>query len=143
MDDAQKTAQIERIFDIFNRKALDELDSIFHPDYVDHSPMGDVQGIDAFKQLVSVWLAAFPDAHYECYSIIVDGPVAAWRARFRGTNSGSLMGMPPTGKSVDVESVHMGRLADDDRPIEHWTGNDMLLMLQQLGLAPEMSAPVG
>ena len=142
MNDAEKRAQIERIFDIFNRRALDELDSIFHPDYVDHGPMGDVKGVDGFKQFLSVWLDAFPDAHFECYSIIIEGDMAAWRSRLTGTNTGSLMGMPPTGKAVDVEALHMGRLSDDDRPLEHWTGNDLLVMLQQLGVVPAMGAPV-
>jgi predicted ester cyclase len=57
-----------------------------------------------------------------------------------GTNTGSLMGMPATGKSIDVLGLHMGRLSDDGRPIEHWVGNDVLLMMQQLGLAPDMAA---
>jgi predicted ester cyclase len=141
MDDQQKRDQIVHIFDIFNRRALDELDTIFHSDYVDHSPMGDFRGVPAFKQLLTTWLSAFPDAHFEVSDIIVEGPMAAWRARFTGTNTGSLNGMPPTGKQVDVPAVHMGRLADDGRPIEHWTGNDMVILLQQLGVVPSL-APV-
>jgi predicted ester cyclase len=143
MDDTEKKAQIERVFDVFNRRALDELDEIFRPDYVDHSPMGDIHGVEAFKQFVSGWLEALPDAHFEVYDFVIQGDRAAWRSRLTGTNTGSLMGMPPTGKPVDVEAVHMGRLGEDDRPIEHWTGNDMLVMLQQLGIAPSAPAPVG
>jgi predicted ester cyclase len=90
---------------------------------------------------LTTWLSAFPDAHFEVSDIIVEGPMAAWRARFTGTNTGSLNGMPPTGKQVDVPAVHMGRLADDGRPIEHWTGNDMVILLQQLGVVPSL-APV-
>ncbi len=33
---------------------------------------------------------------------MVDGPVVAVRARWRGTNTGPMMGRPPTGKKVDV-----------------------------------------
>jgi hypothetical protein len=33
----------------------------------------------------------------------------------------------------------MGRLSEDGRPLEHWIGNEMLGMLQQLGVAPEMA----
>ena len=140
MNDDEKKAQIQRIFDVFNRRTLDELDTIFHPDYVDHSPMGPVRGVAAFKQFLSAWLEAFPDARFEVSNIIVEGPTAAWQSRLVGTNTGSLMGMPPTGKSVDVTAVHMGRLSDDDRPLEHWTGNDMLIMLQQLGIVPDLAA---
>jgi predicted ester cyclase len=140
MDQQEKKAQIERIFDAFNRRAFDELDEIFHPDYVDHTPMGDLQGVPAFKEYVQGWLNAFPDGKFELSNIIVEGDLAAWQPRFMGTNTGSLMGMPATGKSIDVLGLHMGRLSDDGRPIEHWVGNDVLLMMQQLGLAPDMAA---
>src|SRR5438067_3615492 len=122
MDQEQKRAQIERIFDVFNRRALDELDEIFHPDYVDHSPEGDVHGVPAFKEAIQAWIAAFPDAQFGATHIIVEGDLAAWQATFTGTNTGSLMGMPPTGKRVDVVGLHMGRISEDGRPIEHWMG---------------------
>jgi len=140
MDHDQKKAQIERIFDIFNRRAFDELDAVFHPDYVDHTPLGDLRGVAAFKDYVKEWLEAFPDGRFEVSNIIVEGDLAAWQPRFVGTNTGSLMGMPATGKSVDVTGLHMGRLGDDDRPIEHWIGNDMLLTMQQLGIVPDPTA---
>jgi predicted ester cyclase len=136
MDDVEKKAQIEQIFDCFNRRDLDALAGIFHPDYVDHSPMGDIHGVPAFTEFVGGWLDAFPDCRFELSNIIVEGDLAAWQARFTGTNSGSMMGMPATGKRVDVTSIEMGRLGSDDRPIEHWTGNVQLMLLQQLGLEP-------
>src|SRR5437588_530155 len=141
MDQQQKKDQVRRIFDVLNRRAFDELDEIFHPDYVDHTPMGDVQGVTGFKEYVQGWLEAFPDAKFEVSNIIVEGDLAAWQPRFTGTNTGPLMGMPPTAKAVDVLGLHMGRLSEDGRPIEHWVGKDVLLMMQQLGLAPQMGAP--
>jgi predicted ester cyclase len=144
MNQQEKKEQIERIFELFNRRELDELDAIFHPDYVDHTPMGEIAGVGAFKEFLGSWLAAFPDARFTVTQVIVEDDMAAWRARFVGTNTGSLMGMPATGKAVDVEALHMGRLSADDRPVEHWTGNDMLAMLQQLGIVPDLAAaPAG
>jgi predicted ester cyclase len=142
MDVTAKKAQIDAGFDVFNRRALDELDTLFHPDYLDHTPMGDLHGVAAFKQFLTGWLDAFPDAHFSVSDVIVEGQTAAWLSRLTGVNTGSLMGMPPTGKAVDITAVHYGRLSDDDRPIEHWTGNDMIVMMQQLGLMPAMAAPV-
>jgi predicted ester cyclase len=139
MDQEQKRAQIEQIFDIFNRRALDELDDIFHPDYVDHTPMGEIHGVPAFKEFVQGWIDAFPDAHFELSDIIIEGDLAAWRPRLTGTNTGSLNGMPPTGKHVDVTGLHMGRLSEDGRPIEHWSNNEMMALLQQLGVIPDMA----
>jgi predicted ester cyclase len=139
VDDQAKKDQIARIFDVFNSGDLDALDEIFHPDYVDHSPMGEIHGLPAFKEFVRGWLDAFPDGRFEISNVIVEGDLAAWQARFTGTNQGPLMGMPPTGKSVDVLGLHMGRIDSEGRPVEHWTGNDQLLMMQQLGLVPQMT----
>jgi predicted ester cyclase len=144
MNDQEKRAQIERIYDVFNRRAYDELEEIFHPDYVDHSPTGEIHGAAAFSEHLQQMIAAFPDARFEVSNIIVEGDHAAWQGRLTGTNTGSLMGMPPTGREIDVQSVHMGRLSEDERPLEHWTGNDMLILLRQLGVIPEpQPAPAG
>ena len=144
MNDQEKKDQIARIFEIFNSKDLDALDDIFAPDYVEHSVMGDIHGVPSFKDFVGMWMAAFPDATFEISNVIVEGDLAAWVTRFRGTNTGPLMGMPPTGKSVDVQGLNMGRIDDEGRPTEHWTGNDQFQLMQQLGLIPEMAgAPAG
>ena len=140
MNNQEKKAQIRRIFDLFNTRDFDGLDEIFHPEYVDHTPMGELRGPEALKGFLRSWLAAFPDARFEVSNIVVEGDQAAWQVRFTATNTGSMMGMPPTGKAVDVLGIHMGRLADNGQPIEHWTGNDLLVMMQQLGLVPQMGA---
>jgi predicted ester cyclase len=135
MNHHEKKAQVTQIFDLFNSRDLDAIDAIFDPEFVDHGSIGDVQGLPAFKELLRTLLAGFPDARFEVSNIIVEGDLAAWQARFTGTNSGALMGMPPTGRAVDVLGLHMGRLGDGNRPIEHWTGNDELAMMHQLGLS--------
>ena len=51
------------------------------------------------------WKEAFPDARGEITTKIVDGGKGAAEIVWRGTNRGSLMGHPPTGKAVTVRSV--------------------------------------
>jgi len=51
------------------------------------------------------WKEAFPDARGTITNKIVDGNKGAAEIIWRGTNRGSLMGNPPTGKSVEVRSV--------------------------------------
>jgi len=73
-------------------------------------------------------------------NVILQGDWDAWQARFTGTNPGSPNGMPPSGKSVDVLQLHMGRLGADGKPAEHWTGNDVFVLLTQLGVIADMTA---
>jgi predicted ester cyclase len=47
------------------------------------------------------------------------------------------MGMPPTGKSVDVQLIDIMRFDEDGLVAEHWGVVDMLGMMQQLGVVPE------
>jgi predicted ester cyclase len=157
VNESQTKARIEEIFDRLTRRDLDGLNGLFDPHYVDHTAWGDTEGLAAFKELMlTCWLNPFQDARFDVSNVIVEGDRAAWLVRFTGTNNvgvaplclsalascadaitrWSLMGMPPTGKSVDVLGLHMGR-HDDGRLIEHWTGNDQLVMMQQLGLLPE------
>ena len=51
------------------------------------------------------WKQAFPDAQGTITRKMIDGKNGAAEIVWHGTNSGSLMGQPPTGKSVTVRAV--------------------------------------
>ena len=53
-----------------------------------------------------------------------------------GTHQGPLMGMPPTGRSMQQAHMHFVRFRDG-KAIEHWGVRDDLSMMQQLGVIPE------
>jgi predicted ester cyclase len=47
------------------------------------------------------------------------------------------MGMPATGKSIDVHGLDIVRFGDNGIGREHWGLFDAMKMMQQLGLVPE------
>jgi steroid delta-isomerase-like uncharacterized protein len=51
------------------------------------------------------WKAAFPDARGTIETKLVDGDRGAAEIVWTGTNTGPLMGQPPTGKAVTVRAV--------------------------------------
>jgi predicted ester cyclase len=51
------------------------------------------------------------------------------------------MGMPATGKSVEVQLIDIIRFGDDGFAHEHWGVVDAMSMMQQLGAMP--AAPGG
>jgi predicted ester cyclase len=53
-----------------------------------------------------------------------------------GTHRGVLMGIPPTGKRVTVQGIHIWRIKDGTI-VEHWGEGDFLGMMQQLGVIPQ------
>jgi predicted ester cyclase len=131
-----KKALLHRLFDdVINKGDLDLIDELFTDDFVDHGPMGDMQGPQAFKDLVGRWRSAVPDVHCELDHIIVDGDIAAWLVHTTGTHTGDGLGFPATGKSFETVSANLVRFSEG-RAAEHWAEQGMFPMLVQLGLIP-------
>jgi predicted ester cyclase len=76
---------------------------------------------------------AFPDFRNPLDLIVAENDIAVSYGRNVGTNTGELVGMPPTGKTIDVLSVGMLRFKNG-QAIERWGFSDSLTMMQQLGL---------
>jgi predicted ester cyclase len=89
---------------------------------------------EELKKHVHVFEAAFP--HYVLVSedVVAQDDRVAVRARFQGTHAGDLMGIAPTGKSVDVPFIIIYRMAGG-KITEHWMSIDQLELLKQLGVA--------
>ena len=127
---------IRRIFDeAINQGRVDAVDELFTDDYVDHGPMGDLNGRDAFKQVVEQWRSAVPDVHCEVEHLFVDGDLAGWIVRTTGTHTGDGLGFPATGKRFETVSPNIGRIRDG-RAAEHWAEQGMFPMLVQIGMIP-------
>ena len=47
------------------------------------------------------------------------------------------MGMPATGKTIDIEAIDIVRFDDEGLGVEHWGTTDTMKMMQQLGVVPE------
>ncbi len=72
------------------------------------------------KDLITMMMAAFPDLRFDAEDVISSDDKVVARTRVTGTNTGTLMGMPPTGKSVNVQVIDIQRFGDDGLVREHW-----------------------
>lgn len=124
---------IERIFDeVVNRGNLDAADELIDPDFVDHGPMGESRGVEAFKEMIAMWRSAVPDVHCAVEMVFGEGDMVAWLVRTTGTHTGEMMGMPPSGNRIDLVSPNIGRVRDG-RAVEHWADQSMFQFLLQIG----------
>ena len=123
--------------EVFNQRNLALVDELCTTDHVFHNPPTTLQGREAFKQLLSVYLTAFPDASFTVEDEIAEEDRVASRYTFRGTHQGELMGIPPTGKQVTVTGIIINRMVGG-KSAEGWLNFDALGMLQQLGVIPTM-----
>ena len=137
---SQQQQIVERMFDeIINKGNLDVADELFAENYVDHGPMGEMPGVSAFKELVSMWRSAVPDVHCSVENWFESGDMCAWNVRVTGTHTGEMMGIPPTGKRIELVSPNIGRIRDG-RAVEHWADQSMFQFLQQIGALEQPAA---
>jgi steroid delta-isomerase-like uncharacterized protein len=129
--------QIERLFDeVLNRGKLEFLYELIPEDYVDHSPVpGQEPGATGVRKKIEAMRAAFPDLQFYLEDIIAQDRMVAARYHWQGTQSGEFMGMPASGRKVDVKGMDFYRLKDG-KLVEHWDSIDQLGLLTQLGAIP-------
>jgi predicted ester cyclase len=53
-----------------------------------------------------------------------------------GTQEGEIMGIPPTGRRIEVTEIHIYRL-EDGKAVEHRVGRDDMGAMRQLGVIPD------
>ena len=116
----------------FNRGQLTELDELISTDFVEHQ-FGADPGRDGLKQLIQQMRTAFPDLRMTIEDLAVSGDKVRARLRCRGTHRGPLMGIPPTGRSIDTTALEVCR-AKDGKLVEHWGVPDRFAAMTQLGL---------
>jgi steroid delta-isomerase-like uncharacterized protein len=130
-------AAMTRLYDLINAGDIDGFGELLAEDFVEHEEMPGLEpSRDGVKQLFHMYRAAFPDLRMDVQDVLVSGDKAVARVRATGTHKGEFMGMPATGRSVDVQLIDITRFGDDGRAREHWGVFDALALMQQLGAIP-------
>ena len=132
------SATTRRAYDLINAGDIDGFGELMADDFVEHEEMpGLAPTKEGVLAMFRMYLAAFPDMQMHAEEVLVSGDKTVTRARATGTHQGELMGMPPTGKSVDVKLIDIMQFNDAGMVREHWGLMDMFSMMQQLGAIPE------
>ena len=112
------------------------IDDYVDPDIVFHAPVPTgVTGEQAFRQVWTVLLRAFPDLHVANDDLIAEDDKVVIRNTVTGTHQGEYRGVPPTGKSVSYNEIFIFRFADG-KIAEVWGVVDVYAQLRQLGMIP-------
>lgn len=118
-----------------NLRKLEVFERILAPGYVNHSLPAPVPGPDGFRQVISMFLEAFPDMRITIEQVIAEGDTVVTRGSWQGSQRGAFMGVPPTGRSVQVNYIDIWRL-EAGMAVENWVQMDLLGLMQQLGAVP-------
>lgn len=129
---------IRRIYDeLWNERKLEVADELIATGAVNYDTGLAPQpfGPEEMKGTVRMVTAAFPDNRHEVEEVIAEGDTVVLRCTLTGTNDGPFMGMPATGKKIEVGEIHIYRLKDG-KADEHRVGRDDLGAMRQLGVIP-------
>jgi steroid delta-isomerase-like uncharacterized protein len=129
-----KAAIHRHVEELFNKGDLSKVNEIIADNYICHLTDGtDLKGIEGFNQIIAMTRNAFPDIHYTIEDMVAEGDCVAVRYSAQGTQSGNLMGIPPTGKRITWAEAVFYRLKDG-KEVEVYVYEDSLVMLRQLGI---------
>ncbi len=114
------------------------VDEIYAPDCVIYGrnvPAESRHGTEGFKAYGRMLREAFPDLKIVHDSTVTQGQYQGIRWTFHGTHLGPLFGAPPTGKAVSMGGYDILHI-EGGKIIELWVEQDMLSLLQEIGMAP-------
>ncbi len=107
------------------------------PDFVRHDPGLDfeVRGPEGVRRLGEVLHGGVTEMTLPIEDVIAEGDRVLVRLRFQGRHTGDLMGLPASGRTVDIAVMDLFRIVDG-RLVEHWALLDTLGLLKQVGALP-------
>ena len=130
-------ATMQRCYDLLNAGEIDAFGEFLAEDFVENEQTPGLaptkEGVLAFFRM---YRAAFPDLRFAPEDFIASGDKVVVRVKATGTNSGEFMGMPATGKRMEIQLIDIVRFDDDGLGHEHWGVADVMTMMQQLGVVP-------
>ena len=132
MADAKKIVQ--RLIEEPWKGNLDVIDELIAPGYIGQAAAEPepIRGPQGLRTFIETYLTGFPDGRIIVDDQIAEGDKVATRWTARGTQTGEIAGIAPTGKEVTVIGLTISRL-EGDLVIEEWITWDTLGMLVQLG----------
>ena len=127
---------VRRFEDAVDTQNLDAAATFLSPAYVDHNGFpGQPPGIEGFKQAASIVFTGFPNAYTTSRDFMAEGDKVVVRWEGGGTHQGEFMGLPATGKPITITGINIYRVANG-KIVDYWHHEDMLGVMQQLGLVP-------
>jgi len=134
----KNTAALERMYELLSAGDVDGFGDLLADDFVEHEVTPGLKPTkEGVKEFFRMYIAAFPDLRMVPEDVLASGDKVVARTRGTGTHRGEFMGMPASGRSIDVELIDIMRFGDDGLVREHWGVFDALKMMQQLGAIPE------
>jgi predicted ester cyclase len=141
-----KLAAATRVVDVgVNQGHMFADSEIVAPNYVDYEYYG--QGfpskpVDVLKMAIGVNRTALPNLHTKIHELQVIGPQVFGILETTGTNDGPYLGIPPTGRKIDIDVFEYWHFNSKGQVDVHNGIADLFGLISQFGFVPPKSVPV-
>jgi steroid delta-isomerase-like uncharacterized protein len=135
-DKSKMETVIRRYYDeLFNQGRVEIVAELLAEDYVNYSPGSPTmsRGRDGVTGVVRTMRQAFPDLKYRIEDLVVSDDAVAARTTLTGTHRGDFYGLPPTGRSFEVEQMTIEHFANG-KIVAHHRVTDLQALLTQLAV---------
>jgi len=127
--------------EVQNKGDFEVFEELFADDFVDHTPQQDTSpDKPGVRILYSVLRAAFSDFHAVIHWQTAEGGLVTTYKTYHGIHQGEFLGVAPTGRKVQFESVDAMRVVDG-KITEHWGVGNLLSLMWQLSNPPGSDQP--
>ncbi len=111
-------------------------DQLIAPDLVEHTPFpASTPGLERHKQVLAMFRSTFPDLKVIVDDVVAEGDLTYLSWHGDGTQTGEMMGIPATGKSVHVTGMDILKF-ENGKIKERWAEIGAFSLMQQLGVIP-------
>jgi steroid delta-isomerase-like uncharacterized protein len=120
-------------YEVWNKGNLDIIDELYTPGFVLHflPDSSEFSGINSLREHVREHREAFPDWQEHIMHIVAEADLVMIHYVSTGTNEGSWLGKPATGRRIQINVVSIFRI-EDGKIAEQWLMPDIFSMQQQL-----------
>jgi len=143
LPDELRAIVVDTVERIWNGNDWSTAADTYAEDVIVHVPfqVEPLRGLDEFRTFHQELHHAFPDWNATVHRAVADGDIVAMQWTIRGTNHGSLRGLPATGRTFETHEAVFVRVLPDGRGAEFWFYVDEFGIARQLGLAPSGPPP--
>jgi len=130
---------VREAFQALNSGDTSNVQEFISPQYFNHESQMDrirakLRGPEEFIDTVRNLRSAFSDLHYEELETIASRGKVISILNVTGKHTGNFFVIPPTGNDVHYKAVHIHRIGEDGKIVEHKAVRDDLTFMMQLGV---------
>jgi steroid delta-isomerase-like uncharacterized protein len=119
---------------VFNGHDGERARDFFSADVTFHAlTVGTLSGVDTVVPVLVGLIDALSDVDAQLKDVIASGDLVALRQVVKARHTGTLLGMPATGKSIQWDAVDIYRVNDSGKITEQWAFEDFAAILSQAG----------